>query len=221
MQLNGLLNVFYNAGVWVIRLVYLNLLWIGFTIIGLVVFGIMPATVSLFAILRQWIQGKEIVAVFPTFRQYFQKEFLRANLCGLIFLVAAIILRMDIILLKAFPSFPFQLLLGITLSLGVLYAIILLYFFPVYVHFEVPLWHYFKYALIIGITQLPITIMMILGSVVVFCMYWFFSGLIPLLCVSLFCLNLMWFGYRAFQNIEYEQQNEEHKPLRSKKAISR
>ncbi|MBM7678683.1 YesL family protein [Gracilibacillus alcaliphilus] len=206
MQLNGLMNVFYQAGVWVIRLVYLNILWLLFTVLGLVVFGVMPATVSLFAILRQWINGNEDFAVFPAFWQYFRQEFIRSNLCGLILLVIGFVLRVDIIFLKESSHIVFQLLLGITLCLGVLYFVVLLYFFSVYVHFNVSIFQYFKYALIIGLSQLPITIMMVLGGVAVFCLYWFFSGLIPLLCVSLFGLNLMWFGYRAFKNIEYAQQ---------------
>ncbi|WP_165444932.1 YesL family protein [Gracilibacillus phocaeensis] len=206
MQLHGLMKVFYQAGVWVIRLVYLNLLWVGFTILGLVVFGFMPATVSLFAVLRQWIHGNEDMAIFPAFWRYFRQEFWKANLCGLIFLAIAYILRMDMILLKEFPQWTFQLLLGITFGLGALYAVMLLYFFPVYVHFDISLWQSFKYALLIGLSQLPITIMMIIGSIAVFSLYWFVSGLIPLLCVSLFCLNLMWFGYRSFKNIEYAQQ---------------
>lgn len=206
MQLNGLMNVVYSAGVWVIRLVYLNVLWVLFTLLGLVIFGFMPATVSLFAVLRQWINGNEDFAVFPAFCQYFRQDFFRSNACGLIFILIGFVLRVNIIFLQESPHIVFQLMLGITLCLGLLYFIILLYFFPVYVHFDVSLFQYFKYALIIGLSQLPITIMMTLGSIVVFCLYWFLSGLIPLLCVSLFCLNLMWFGYRSFKNIQYEQQ---------------
>lgn len=207
MQLNGLMKVIYQAGEWVIRLVYANLLWILFTLLGLGIFGIMPATVSLFTLLRQWIMGDETVPALKIFWNSYRKEFLKANMFGIIFLVVGYILRMDLIFLKTSSHLLFQILLVVIFCLGLLYFITLLNFFPVYVHFDISFSNYLKYALLIGVSQLSSTIMMILGGVILFCLYWYFSGLIPLLCVSLFSLNIMWFGYRSFKKIEYEQQN--------------
>ena len=206
MQLNGLMKVFFNAGEWVIKLVYANVLWIVFTIIGLGILGIMPATVALFTLLRQWIIGNEQSSAFSTFWNCFKKEFIRANVIGVIFVAIGYILRMDIIFLKSSSELMYQIPLVIVLSVGVLYFITLLNFFPVYVHFDIKFYQYFKYALIIGITQLASTLMMIFGAVILFCLYWYFSGLIPLFCMSLISLNLMWFGYRAFKKIELEQK---------------
>ncbi|GGH76220.1 putative membrane protein YesL [Pullulanibacillus pueri] len=206
MKLNGLMNVIYQGGEWIIKLVYANLLWIFFTIIGLGVFGVMPATVGLFTLLRQWIMGKEIVPAFQTMRETFRKEFFKSNLIGLIFLAIGYMLRMDILYFKSSSHLVFQFFLIIMLCLGLCYFITLLNFFPVYVHFDVKFFDYFKYALLIGVTQLASTIMMVLGSVVLFCLYWYFSGLIPLFCISFICLNLMWFGSRSFKKIELQQK---------------
>ncbi|MFS0615078.1 YesL family protein [Lederbergia ruris] len=206
MQLNGLMKVVYQAGEWVIKLVYANVLWLIFTLLGLGIFGVMPATVGLFTLLRQWIMGNETESALQIYWNSFRHEIFKANLFGLLFLVVGYILRIDIIYFKTSSHFLFQALLIVMFCLGVLYFITLLNFFPVYVHFEISFFAYFKYALLIGISQLSSTLMMILGCIVIFCLYWYFSGLIPLLCVSLFSLNLMWFGYRSFKKIEYEQQ---------------
>lgn len=206
MRLNGLMKVVYQAGEWVIKLVYANLLWMFFTLLGLGIFGVMPATVGLFTLLRQWIMGNEREPAYKIYWNSFRQEFLRSNLVGLIFLVVGYILRMDIIFFKTSSHFIFQILLAVLFCVGLLYLITLLNFFPVYVHYKISFFAYFKYALLIGISQLSSTLMMIIGSVVIFCLYWYFSGLIPLLCFSLFSLNLMWFGYQAFKRIEYEQQ---------------
>ena len=49
-ELNNKLNLF---GEWVIRLVYLNILWIGVSLLGLGILGIFPATSALFPVLRK------------------------------------------------------------------------------------------------------------------------------------------------------------------------
>ncbi|MGP4039584.1 YesL family protein [Gracilibacillus sp. D59] len=206
MQLNGLTGFIYKTGEWAIRLFYTNLLWIFFTLLGLGVFGLMPATVSLFAVLRQWIIKKEDFPIFRSFLYYYRKEFIKSNLFGLLFLVVGSIIRVDIIFLKESSTLFLQILSGVMLCIGLLYFIILLYFFPVYVHFDISFTQHLKYALIIGVSQVSSTIMMVLGLALVFCLYWYISGLIPLFFMSLFSLNLMWFGYRSFVKIEYELQ---------------
>lgn len=46
-----------------------------FTLLGLGVFGIMPATAALFAVMRKWIQGQDNVPVLKTFWQEYKGEF--------------------------------------------------------------------------------------------------------------------------------------------------
>ncbi|MCJ7841312.1 YesL family protein [Lederbergia sp. NSJ-179] len=208
MQLNGPMKVVYQAGEWLIKLVYANLLWLIFIIVGLGIFGLMPATVGLFTLLRQWIMGNETESAFKIYWNSFRQEFIKSNLFGLIFLAIGYILRIDVIFFKTSSHILFQILLVMMFCLSFLYLITLLNFFPVYVHFKISFFEYFKYALLIGISQLSSTIMMMIGCVVIICLYWYFSGLIPLLCMSLFSLNLMWFGFRSFKKIEYEQQTQ-------------
>lgn len=206
MQLNGLTGIIYQIGVWTIRLFYTNLLWFVFTLLGLGIFGIMPATVSLFAVLRQWVLKKEEFPIFKRFLYHYRKEFVKSNLFGLLFLVVGFIIRVDIIFLSESSTLMLQILSGVMLCIGLLFVIILLYFFPIYVHFDISFTQHIKYAFIIGISQISSTIMMIVGLIAVFCLYWYVSGLIPLFFMSLFSLNLMWFGYRSFVKIEYLQQ---------------
>lgn len=206
MQLNGAMKVVYLAGEWIIRLVYANLLWMLFTLLGLGIFGFMPATVSLFALLRKWIIGNEVDSAFTIFWTNYRKEFLKANLFGVMFLVIGLIIRLDILFFQDSSNLVFQILFVLMICLSLLYFITLVNFFPVYVHYELSIFNYVKYAFLIGLSQLSSTLMMIFGSIIIFCLYWYVSGLIPMLCVSLFCLNIMWFGYRSFKKIELEQQ---------------
>ncbi|WP_084028990.1 YesL family protein [Bacillus sp. J33] len=61
------------------RLVYLNLLWIAFSLLGIVLFGFFPATAAMFSVVRKWIMGETDVRVFKEFWQTYRKEFWKAN----------------------------------------------------------------------------------------------------------------------------------------------
>ncbi len=68
---------------WFYRLAYLNILWIGFTLLGAVIFGFFPASVALLSVLRQLLQKKEPV-IFSAFWGYYKQEFKNSNKIGLI-----------------------------------------------------------------------------------------------------------------------------------------
>ncbi|MBO1911160.1 DUF624 domain-containing protein, partial [Microvirga sp. 3-52] len=58
---------FNNIAHRMIELIYINILWILFTILGLGIFGIFPATVSMFTIVRKIIVKEEKFKIFNTF----------------------------------------------------------------------------------------------------------------------------------------------------------
>jgi uncharacterized membrane protein YesL len=66
----------------VTRFALLNLLWIGFTVLGLGLFGLFPATAALFSISRKWVQGNEEIALIKSFSSYFKNALVKANLVG-------------------------------------------------------------------------------------------------------------------------------------------
>lgn len=59
---------------WVMRLVYLNVFWILFFFVGLVVFGLMFVIVVMFIVVREWVKGNIDVLVFFVFFWMFKKE---------------------------------------------------------------------------------------------------------------------------------------------------
>src|SRR5690625_7635570 len=82
--MEGFALKYYRFTVWVVRLVYVNLLWILFTVIGLGVLGIMPATAAMFAVVRKWLRGEDDFPIFTTYKDAYKEEFLKANLLGYI-----------------------------------------------------------------------------------------------------------------------------------------
>ena len=58
---------FNRFGEWVIRLVILNVLWLGFSVVGLGILGVFPSTSALFSVLRKWFIGQEQVKITRSF----------------------------------------------------------------------------------------------------------------------------------------------------------
>lgn len=79
---------------WVTRIAYLNLLWLFFSLVGLLVFGIMPATTALHAVLRKLLSGEEC-DIKPTFWSVYQSEWGRSNLVGGAFFLGFVFFATD------------------------------------------------------------------------------------------------------------------------------
>lgn len=106
MEHDGSLGRMLHFCEWIMRFAYTNLLWLFFTLLGLGVFGIMPATAALFAVMRKWIQGQDNVPVLKTFWQEYKGEFFRSNLLGAVLALIGVIIYIDLAfhLSKSFPS---------------------------------------------------------------------------------------------------------------------
>ena len=96
-ELNNKLN---GLGEWVIRLVYLNFLWIGFSLLGLGILGIFPATSALVSVLRKYFIKNERVKISSEFYRYYKKDFWKSNGLGYFFLIVAIVLWADYLYVK-------------------------------------------------------------------------------------------------------------------------
>lgn len=68
-----------------IELAYINVLWILFSSIGLIIFGIFPATAAMFSVVGKLIKNEESIKIFPAYWTSFRSYFLQANGFGLIF----------------------------------------------------------------------------------------------------------------------------------------
>ncbi|MBM7570082.1 YesL family protein [Aquibacillus albus] len=198
---------FYRVCVWIMNFVYLNILWMAFTLLGLVFFGFAPATVSLFAVVRKWIQGYTDVPIFKSFWRNYKKEFFKSNVIGLILSVFGYILYVDFQLVLHSANSTIQQITYLPLLLLILtYTLTLLYVFPVYVHYEVNILQVLKNAFIIMIMRPLNTIMLIAGTAVVYYVLRFVPGLIPFLSMSLWAYVMMWCSNLVFKRIEEKQE---------------
>lgn len=167
------------------NLLLLNLLWISFSLLGLIILGLFPATVALFSVLRQAIIFDDDTSIFKLFVNKFKTEFINSNVIGYIALALGIILYIDLKVLQQLDNGIIQTTLAsVTVVISCVYIVTALYIIPVFVHFNLTPWQYPKYALILSIGRPFQTIMMICGIIVVLFLYMKFPPLTLLFGMS-------------------------------------
>ncbi|GIO24648.1 YesL family protein [Oceanobacillus sp. J11TS1] len=156
---------YYIFAIWITRLAYLNILWVLFTIAGLVIFGIMPATVAMFSIVRKWQRGEAELSIFPMFWETYRQEFWKANRIGIILFLVGYLFSIQFQILGAQSALVYQMAQFSVVIVFALLVILIVYFFPVYVHFELKTIQYLKWPLIIAIVHpiLTVFIMVCIG----------------------------------------------------------
>lgn len=199
----------YRLSEWMMRLAYVNILWILFTLAGGLLLGIGPATAGMFTVIRKMIMGAEEIAVFKVFRETFRKEFKRSNLLFLIITSTGILLYYDFRFFQMQEGLVFTLLSYFTLGLFLVYFLILLFIFPLFVHYQMKVLHYFRSASVFVIMQPIITILMAFGCYLVYKFLLFLPGLIPFFGGSLFSFLLMKLAYLSFRKVENRTHNKE------------
>lgn len=208
MKFGGVMSSVYRACDWVMKLAIANLLWIGFTLLGLVVLGAAPATVALFSIVRKWVMGEKDIPIMKTFWQYYRKDFIKSNILGLLFFVIGFVLYVDFRFVLNYEGVWNIVLLIMVVAVCAAYLLTLAYFFPVYVHFELPgLKGYIKNAFLIGISQLPTTLLMIGGIFLSYVIFRFLPGSLLFYCASLISFFLYYSAHRVFLKIDSAKES--------------
>lgn len=203
MQMGGFTGGLFRFSEWAMKLAYLNILWILFSILGLGVFGVMPATVATFTIARKWLKLEEDIPIGKTFFSTYKKEFVKSNTIGFILAIIGMILYVNYQYLQVIENPIIHIVVvSLILMMSIFYGILILYIVPVYVHFDLKLSQYFKYALMIGIMNIHLTIIMVVTIYLLYLFLIFIPGLIPVFVISLLALVIMGISYYAFLLLE-------------------
>ncbi|MBS4201964.1 DUF624 domain-containing protein [Bacillus sp. FJAT-49732] len=186
-------NRFYEVMETISNFFLLNLIWLFFAFPFITFF---PATTSMFAILKDWKEGKHI-NVFSSFFTYFKKYFKQSFWAGLLFFISFSILYLDYMLIDQLNTFMRIIVLSTILLLGIILLFMSIYFFPVLVHFELRFKQTMKHAFMYSIMYFPITlisiILLVMSAVLIY--------LLPFLSVIAFSVIaqvIYLFCYRCF-----------------------
>ncbi len=179
----------------------MNVLWVVFTILGLGIFGFMPATVALFSVMRRWMTGKEITHLFTYFSEIYRKEFIKANKLGFFFSIAGSILLFDLFFLPANSTF-FLFIRSIIILISILYLILLLYIFPVYAHYQMNNKAYVKAAFMVGAAFPHLTGILAASLMGLYFFFTHFPGVIPFFGASLIAYVIIFQAMHVFSKLE-------------------
>ncbi|WP_416151392.1 YesL family protein [Salipaludibacillus sp. HK11] len=206
MQVSWMSSGFYRTCEWIWRLAYVNLLWLLFSLLGLVIFGVAPATFAMFTVMRKWFLGEPDIPIYRTFIDSIKKDFLKANIIVLIFAALGYILYFNYQYLGTIEGSMLTIqTIGWYITM-VLFLITLLFIIPVYVHFDMKLLQSIKTAFIIGIINPLALITLVISFVLAFYLFYYLPGLIPFFGVSLLGWIVMWCAHMSFGRIERKQE---------------
>lgn len=203
----------YKISEWVMNFAYVNILWILFTLLGLIFFGLFPATISLFVIVRKWVQGQRDFPIFKSFWNSYKKEFVKSNLLGLFLVIIGGILFTDFLFVKGQENHLVQYTFYPLLVVIVIFSLALLYIFPIYVQFETKLIHILKNSVLLMIMSPLITIMMVTFIIIFYYILRFIPGLTPLFGASILAYIIMWSSNFVFLKVERFQNISIKDPL--------
>ncbi|WP_229776470.1 YesL family protein [Alicyclobacillus cellulosilyticus] len=197
--MQGFMGRLYDIMDWFTRLLWLQVLWMAFSLLGLVVFGLAPATAGMFAVARKWVQGQTDVGVFRTFWSSYRREFIPANL--LLYLMAAIggVLAVDLWFFRHHQGLWYAVMNLAVLCVLLAYCVVLVYLFPAFVHYQTRLLGYLRIAFALGMVQPLRTILLL---VALFVMVTMVRGLIPAFSISTWAVIIMWVAYGAMRKVE-------------------
>ncbi|SFL46714.1 YesL family protein [Salibacterium qingdaonense] len=195
-------SVFHTTLNWITRLAYVNVLWVLFSLAGLLIAGLFPATAGMFAVVRKWLTQDEEIAVLPTFWQSVRSEFLRSNAIGYIALVPAYVFYVDFQFFSSMDGILSFVLITVSGSLFLLYVITVLFLFPALVHYRMCMMEYFKQAFFIGAGSPLGVIFSAAACVITALLTAWFSGLLFFFAGSVPAYVIMWSTLRTIRIME-------------------
>jgi len=187
----------------ILNLVYVNFLWVLFTLLGLGVFGIGPSTYALVSICRQWIRGNSM-PVFKTYWKYYKENFKESVIISWIYFFVGFVLVVDLLTVTNWY------LRAALLLISFIYLLSFVYIFPIMAHYN---WNgillKIKMSFLFGISCLQYSMVFLLVAGVI---YWaaisFFPGVLTFFGVSFLLYLITWTANQVFTRMEIENSKE-------------
>ncbi|WP_161568189.1 YesL family protein [Anaerobacillus alkaliphilus] len=191
MKPDGMTGKIYQVLELFMKIAYLNLLWMLFTLLGFGIFGVVPASVALLAVVRKWLMKDTDIPIFTLYFRTYKNQFIQSNIFGLIFAFAFIILYINYSYLFV-ESGLLQVILTIGLILNsIIFLVTFIYFFPVYVHYNLRFLEYLKHSFLMGMINIHFVLLLSFIFVIIYHLFIYFPVYVGLFLPSMIGLTLM------------------------------
>ncbi|MCZ0704338.1 putative membrane protein YesL [Natronobacillus azotifigens] len=213
MKPNGSLGKVYGGIEFIYQLLYLNILWFSFMVIGLGLFGIGPSTIALYATIRKTLMNKmgDDRFTFTFYFRTYKENFVRGNVLAIFIMLFGYILLVNYRYASIQPELIFQIISGATIVIAVLACIIISYIFPLYVHYELRMYEYVTKAITLMMGNLVPTLLNAFWIVIIGYLSYRLYPFSLLLAVSGLAYGIMGITYSFFtmndRMVEEERKN--------------
>lgn len=187
--LSKLMSYVYVFADWFVRLLVLNLLWVVLTVIGLGVFGWLPATLTVIYILKNWLHQKAPVRSVKGYGKIYWTHFKKAQKLNAALLTFGLVAYMDFFFFMNQSAMVASVGIGFLVSVCLAALLLLLYVLPIYSEPEVSLKVALQMGLKIGMQQWGRTILTCAGLLLLVGIYYVRMDI--LLCFGM-SLTLLW-----------------------------
>ncbi|MGP4079109.1 YesL family protein [Pseudalkalibacillus sp. R45] len=199
--MEGTAGIFHKVSVWVMRAIYLNFLWILFTLTGLILIGIGPSTIAMFEVIRKLFRQKEGVSIFSLFVSSFRKNLLKGNIFFYFYALLAGVIYINFTYFNNFNGFLYDVISSIFVVFAFLLLLSVCYIGPVFSHYQASFFEYIKLSFLIPFI-IPLESLRILaGLFSVAVLFAVLPGLLPFLFVSLPVFITSYFAQRGFDRV--------------------
>lgn len=201
----------YELTNYIMKVVYINLLTIFFTILGLGIFGFFPALTAAFYIYRKWFTGFSDVPITKNYWSVYKKEFLKTNLIGYLLFFIGIMLYINLSIAEVISVTWIHYTYYLIIIVFIVFCSAGLFVFPVYLHYNGSIWQILKNSLLLLFFQ-PLQSILMIASIIVayYIMFVLIPGMIPFFGISLLCLIIMFFCIRTFDRLEIVREANYH-----------
>ncbi|WP_088103244.1 YesL family protein [Halalkalibacter urbisdiaboli] len=207
MQTNVIMSKLSSMLSWVTKLAYLNGLWLLFSLAGFVFIGFFPATVTMMAICRKWLNGEEDIPLFRTFSQGFKTELVKANLLGWFFTAIGIVLYLNFLVLQANMNSVNIVFISAFYLFVFLFILALTHVIPMYVHYHMSLLTCIKNAFIVGLVNMHISLAIIVSQSAIYYLLFSYPAGALFFLGSVLSMIQMWLALRSFKKIDNKMNN--------------
>ena len=188
------------------RIAYINLLIIGCTLLGFILFGFFPAIIAGFWIFRKWADGYTDIAITKNFWRIYKQEFIKSNLIGAVIVIIGGLLYINLSIVEVIQHEWIRLTYYPLLLVSILFIGTLLYFFPMYVHFNMKMGALIKNAFLCIFANPFVTIVLFILIGLIYLLLTSIPGLIPFFGFSLFLLVMMKGAMVVFDRVEGKKE---------------
>lgn len=184
--------------------VILNIMWFVGTALGLVILGWAPSTVACLTILREKIMKKEDygTGIIKKFFKIYKNEFKKSNILGITMAILFLIVTINKMNFEVQAEPIFKMFSIMSTAAKIILLGIIVYAFPLYVHYEMKSKEYFVKGLTLIFARPLVTIFIVLWTFLILTIVRLIPGLIAIFGASVYLYGIMAINYQFFMRNE-------------------